>query len=398
MVTTNPTDTAALPGGDPSRRPEIPALQERVRAWLRDEALPGWRLRGVDPETGAFVEARNLDGSPDLLASRRFRVQARQIFSFCYATELGLVEGVEDLVSRAAERMIADYWHDDAGWIFAAAPDGSAVDQRREVYEQAFALLAFAWLHRVFRADRALDWIDRTLGFIERRCGDPRHGGFLEGVPPSLPRRQNPHMHLLEAMLELQEATGDEAYLGRAGAILELFRARFFDPARGTLGEFFAQDWTPASTPQRVEPGHHFEWVWLLDRYGRATGAAVPEMDALYDFALDHGVSPDDGFAFDQLLSDGSRVSGSKRIWPQLEMLKALVVQARRRRAGALDRIGPLVEALLQVYMVPGTGCWHDRLGPDGRAEQAACPASGFYHVIVAFDEFLKLRSGDPTP
>ena len=398
MVTSEPTDNPALSGADPRRQAEILALQGRLRAWLCDEALPGWRLRGGDPETGAFVEARHLDGSPDLGAPRRFRVQARQIFSFCYATERGLVEGVEDLVLRAAERMIADYWHDDAGWIFAAAPDGSAVDQRREVYEQAFALLALAWLHRVFRADGALEWIDRTLDFVERRCGDPRHGGFLEGVPRGLPRRQNPHMHLLEAMLELQEATGDDVYLARAGAILELFRTRFFDPESGTLGEYFAQDWAPASTPQRVEPGHHFEWVWLLDRYGRATRTAVPEIDALYDFALAKGVSADDGFAFDEVLSDGSLVSASKRIWPQLEMLKALVVQARRSRAGALDRIGPFVEAMLKVYMIPGTGCWHDRLGTDGRPEQAACPASGFYHVIVAFDELLKLRFDDPAP
>ncbi len=368
-----------------------------MRAWLCDEALPGWRLRGVDPGSGAFVEERHLDGSPDIRAPRRFRVQSRQIFSFCYATERKLIDGVGGLVSRASERMIADYWHDDGGWIFAAAPDGTALDLRRVLYEQTFALLAFAWLYRVFRAAHALTWIDRTLAFIDQRCGDPRHGGFLEGVPPSLPRRQNPHMHYLEAMLALHEATGDEAYLVRAGRIVDLFRAKLFDPESGTLGEFFKQDWAPESTPQRVEPGHHFEWVWLLDLYGRASGREVPELDPLYDFALDKGVSPRDGFAFDAVLSDGSLESGSKRLWPQLEMLKALLVQARRGRAGALDRIAPHVEGILKIYRIPGTGCWHDSLDAEGQVQQAACPASGFYHVILAFDEFLRFRLADPV-
>ena len=377
---------------------EIPALQERVRAWLCDEILPEWRRHGVDPNSGAFVERRHLDGSPDTRAPRRFRVQSRQVFSFCYATERKLIQGVEGLVSRAAERMIADYWHDDGGWVFEVAPDGTVSDSRRELYEQAFALLAFAWLYRAFRADQALAWIDRTLAFVDWRCGDPRYGGFLEGVPPSLPRRQNPHMHYLEAMLALHEAIGGEAYLARAGEIFELFRARFFDPETGTLGEFFRQDWAPDSTPQRVEPGHHFEWVWLLDRYGRASGREVPEAEALYDFALGRGVCAKDGFAFDAVLSDGALAMGSKRLWPQLEMLKALLVQARRGRRGALERIGPLVAGILKAYRIPGTGSWHDRLDADGQALPATCPASGLYHVIVALDAFLKLRFDGPEP
>ncbi len=375
---------------------EIPALQERVRAWLCDEILPEWRRHGVDPESGAFVERRHLDGSPDTGAPRRFRVQSRQVFSFCYATERKLVQGVEGLVSRATERMIADYWHEDGGWVFEVAPGGTVSDSRRELYEQAFALLAFAWLYRAFRADQALTWIDRTLAFVDRRCGDPRHGGFLEGLPPSLPRRQNPHMHYLEAMLALHEAIGDEAYLLRAGEIVELFRARFFDPESGTLGEFFRQDWAPDSTPQRVEPGHHFEWVWLLDRYGRASGTKVPEAEALYDFALARCVCAKDGFAFDAVLSDGASAVGSKRLWPQLEMLKALLVQSRRGSRGALERFGPPVAGILEAYRVPGTGCWHDRLDADGEALRAACPASGLYHVIVALHEFLKLRFDSP--
>src|SRR3546814_14289476 len=80
------------------------------------------------------------------------------------------------------------------------------------------------------------------------------------------------HMHLLEACLALHEATKETAYLDRAGLLLDLFRDRFL--VTGSLREFFTDDLRPApgDAGRIVEPGHHFEWVWLLHRYGLVTG------------------------------------------------------------------------------------------------------------------------------
>ena len=84
-----------------------------------------------------------------------------------------------------------------------------------------------------------------------------------------LPRRQNPHMHLLEALLALHAATGEKNWLRRAGALVDLFKRRFSDPQTGALIEFFAEDWSPrpGDEGRLREPGHQFEWVWLLYEY-----------------------------------------------------------------------------------------------------------------------------------
>ena len=71
---------------------------------------------------------------------------------------------------------------------------------------------------------------------MQHRLADPRHGGFFEEFAPGrtemkLPRRQNPHMHLLEALLALHVATGEKNWLRRAGALVDLFKRRFVDPA-----------------------------------------------------------------------------------------------------------------------------------------------------------------------
>ena len=52
-----------------------------------------------------------------------------------------------------------------------------------------------------------------------------------------------------------------------------------------------------------VEPGHHYEWVWLLNAYDKTietepTGHGA----ALFEFAIKHGTSPDDGLTIDEVL------------------------------------------------------------------------------------------------
>ena len=55
--------------------------------------------------------------------------------------------------------------------------------------------------------------------------------------------------------------------------IFYLFKRRLSDPETGAVIEFFAEDWSPAPSDEGLlrEPGHQFEWVWLLHEYFRAT-------------------------------------------------------------------------------------------------------------------------------
>jgi mannose/cellobiose epimerase-like protein (N-acyl-D-glucosamine 2-epimerase family) len=105
----------------------------------------------------------------------------------------------------------------------------------------------------------------------------------------------------------------------------------------------------------------------LLDRYGHASGDNVCEADHLYVFALSRGLSSTDEFVVDGLSSEGSIIAGTKRLWPQAEMLKALVSKSRRGDAKAMRRIVPHVERMFDKYFIPGNGCWHDQLDAEGK-------------------------------
>ena len=88
-------------------------------------------------------------------------------------------------------------------------PGRRVIDAHRDLYDHAFILLALASAARLLPApplrQEALD----LLGYLDARFAHPL-GGYVEVLPPTLPRRQNPHMHLLEALLTAFESFGDD--------------------------------------------------------------------------------------------------------------------------------------------------------------------------------------------
>ena len=68
---------------------ELRAAANRLQHWLENDAIPLWLARGMDPKTQAHYERLLPSGAPDLEASVRVRVQARQAFFFTLAADRG---------------------------------------------------------------------------------------------------------------------------------------------------------------------------------------------------------------------------------------------------------------------------------------------------------------------
>ena len=384
------------------------ALQQAAsaaRAWLCESTLPRWGTAGVD-ESGSFHERLLFDGSPDLACARRMRVQARQLYVFSEAAARGWWDGARAVAEKGFEALLRDCWARDGqpGFLHTFDQDRTPLDLRRDTYDHAFGLFALAWYYKLTREPRALSLAHEILDLLERDLADPVNGGFLESRPPALPRRSDPHMHLLEASLEWTEAGGDARFPELARRMTALFRDRFFDRETGTLREFFAADLGPAPGPagEVVAPGHHFEWSWLLawaERLG--AGEARAEADALYAYGLRHGLDAN-GFAVDECDRHGRQVRLSRRAWPQTELIKAYLNKAAQDKAlgasgasGAAEAAGRLTLDFLGSYLATDVpGLWMDQFDADGRGVTDAAPASTLYHVVVAFREVL-LFAGD---
>lgn len=368
------------------------AFSAHARQWAIDHALPLWADAGFDRSTGLFVEKLDLDGGPVADVPRRLTVQARQIYTYAHAALLGWYPAGGDLAPRTANAMIARYHGADgnAGWLYTTAPDGTPADATRDFYAQAFALYALAWAYKLQPDPQFAVARDATLDFLDRSMAHAA-GGYRAALGSDgsmMP--QNPHMHLLEAMLAWWEATGEERFLARADTLVALWRTRFFQPAHGTLSEYFDAAWQPlpGERGRLCEPGHHFEWVWLLHRYAAARGGkAEAAADALYRHAVTHGHAAD-GRVIDELVDEGRATKPSSRCWPQTEAIKAHGALHEAGDAGAEALALRSGMALFTHFLGrPVAGGWIDQVDADGAPASAAMPATTLYHAFLAIAE-----------
>lgn len=359
--------------------------------------LPLCRDRFADAEHGGFHERLDAALLPVATGRKRLMVQARQLYVLSHAALLGDRSG-----GAAAERgydFLLRHYRDGrhGGWFFAVSPSGEVVDPGKDLYGHAFLLFALAWLHRAFGAPDALALAGHTMDAIRRNL-PLAAGGFHAAAsrdwrPTAEMLGQNPHMHLLEAVLALHEASGDPRWLDEADALVRLFAERLYDRETGTLREFFAPGWL--AHPERgevVEPGHHFEWVWLLHSY-RRRGGALPveaEADALFRFALAHGFDDQHGGLHDQVSRRGAPLLRTRRIWPVAEAVKACVAVTEAgcdARTEAEGFAGHLARRFL-LFDRPG---WHETLTREGAPSMADLPGSTPYHLFLAAAEAERL-------
>jgi mannose-1-phosphate guanylyltransferase/mannose-6-phosphate isomerase len=365
-------------------------LTERARyfdSWMRLNALPMWAALGVD-EDGGFREAIDLSGRP-VGDFRRARVQARQAYVYAVAGAAGWAGPWRSLVSRGLERFEATNRRTDDLYRTRVSADGVPLDDSASLYDQAFALFAFAAAARAgiapqMMAERAYA-LRSALATLRSPTGGWREAG-------DHPYQANAHMHLLEACMAWDAIEPGREWRNMGEEIVALARRAFIDAEGGFVREFFDETWAPAAGEdgRLVEPGHQFEWAWLLTRWGRLHGDAwaLEAAVRLYDIGA-RGVDQARGVAINALNDDLSVRSDQARLWPQTERLKAALILAET--AGGGRRILLVDDARkamagLQRYLEP-SGLWRDKMRADGGFIDEPAPASSLYHIMVAYEQ-----------
>ena len=356
--------------------PDLKASAARLQDWTRG-ALVFWE--GVQEPSGAWPEELHADGTPHTAKIRRHRVQARQVYTYALATRLGWHDGRE-VVRRTVDFMWEAGWT-EGGMVHRLHADGTVADGTHDLYDHAFYVLALGWAEAV--AGGQMERIAEVTAFIDGLAMES--GGYAEDARGTLPRRQNPHMHLFEACLNLHRLGVLGDWWARAETLLGLFRERFYEPRAKVVGEFFAADWTPV--PGDVEPGHGCEWVWLLGLWARTGGVPLNAIqDRLYQNALLSGGV----WLWDVVDRKGEAVRETSRLWVQTELVKAHLAMAERGVAGAADMAAAGVNGLLAEWL-EARGTWVDKRGACGQRIGEAVPTSTFYHVITMAAEVARV-------
>lgn len=380
----------------------IPASLRRAvedfHDWLFSRALPLWWDRGGDRRGGGFFEQLDQSGAV-VEAPRRTRLVGRQIFAYATAARLGWPGPARAIVAHGLAFLLDRSLSPAGTFHGSVSVDGTPVRSDFDLYDHAFALFGLAAAVPVAEDPERLRRVARDVRDAMIAGWKHPMGGFEEAVPRRLPLGANPHMHIFEACLawlDVAPDAGDAGWGRLADEIAELCLARFLHPDNGALREFFDGEWRPmpGAAGRVVEPGHQFEWGWLLLRWARPRGRddAVAAARRLIAIGEDHGVDPVRGVAMNQLDDGLAVVDADARLWPQTERIKAWLAMAEiaesdDARMAAFEKAAAAVRGLMTFFATDVPGLWHETMSADGRFVAAPARASSLYHITCAYAE-----------
>ncbi len=372
------------------------ALSTDLKGWLTGNALRVWSTAGADARTGECFEAVDLASSNAVSTVRRARIVPRQIYSFLEGAKLGWDGPAQSLAMAIHDWFVSRFLTAEGHVAAALDIDNRIVDSSFDLYNQAFALFGFAQVAAAI-PERRSDATDRATNLLNHLIDNYRHpeAGFREDNPDRVPLCSNPHMHLFEACLAWEEISDDPVWADLSDEIAELALTRFIDPVSGGLREFFDLNWEPmpGEKGRVMEPGHQFEWAWLLAMWGisRNDAGALVAARRLYDIGWTYGIDETRGTAFMSLNDDFTVRDPVARLWGQTEWIKAAIALARistgPEREAYLSDIPDAVRALRIYFDDVPEGLWRDKLRADGSFVDEPATASSLYHIVCAISE-----------
>jgi mannose-6-phosphate isomerase len=329
--------------------------------------------------------------------NRRARVQPRQAYCYAVAGKLNWDGPWREAVDHGLAWFESVYKRSDGLYGALASAEGHLLDSTFDLYNHSFALFGLASA-AIALPERFLEYHLRALEIITQlkvQYANPL-GGFQTTSPPQPPLCSNPHMHMFEAALAWEVAAPDEpVWSDLADEIANLALTRMIDGDTGALREFFDLEWQPLPGQQGrlVEPGHQFEWAWLLTLWSdrRKNTNALMVARRLFDIAERHGLCPVRNVAVMSLNDDFTVHSDLARLWSQTEWLKSAVRLAAKSEGPARERyLKSAVSATRALgFFLNRTsfGLWCDKWPMGSKLVDEPAPASTFYHIVAAGEE-----------
>lgn len=399
--------TSGLPGtAEPPTAITATALEAFDR-YYNDTLLPMWLGPGWNAQAGLCYEALVVDNGALVPASTaRYRAMAcaRQLYTFARATQLS--QQHRDICAERAAALchaLDTRFRDtlQGGWVFSIDSAFAPQDTTKDLYTHAFVLFAAAHWLAVSGDPRAAALMQDAHEVIAQRF--PRAGEVPLPVAATDATftqtqagvAQNPVMHLTEAYLAA--AALDELPAWAEAGVHTLAQgilARFIDARTGSISELPMDE---ASPDNRIEPGHQFEWFYLVrahaDVFSRSeAGRALAEtLGRAVDAACRLGVDADTQGVCLSVNLDGTMRDASQRIWSQTEYGRALALCTETR--------GAMVARLLPAWSARFLHAhgWNEVIDATGQRLRADMPSSTPYHITTFYEAARSALSDAPT-
>lgn len=375
-------------------------LIRKSKLWLTQDVFPLWSQQGIDRQQGGFVESLSFEGQP-MEVPRRAMVQSRQVYSFLTGAKLEVcpAETAEAAIKQGTQYMVERFSVPSGAFIYSVNPDGSPKNIQADLYTQAFALFGLAQAYAFKPEQKIKDRAKSLLAYLQRERKAPA-GGYTElSDKGEVLYRSNPHMHLFEAAIAWMQIDPDSEWKDLGKELVTLAITKFINPTNHVLGEYFDEKWNHLCEQDRFvyEPGHQYEWAWLMSLYEDLTGQDLKSIrHQLFVLAEKYGTSRSRKIVFDEMWSDYTPKTESSRFWPQCERIKAAVRLGlevpEQERSLYVQAADESMVTLFKFFQTPRAGLWFDILSDKDTFNGTSAKASSLYHIINAMDEYIQLR------
>ncbi|MBM7035497.1 AGE family epimerase/isomerase [Vibrio ulleungensis] len=375
----------------------ISSHYQSLARWMSQDVLPLWIDEGFNSTTGEFAESLELTNGKDPLLVRRGRTQPRQIFSMLLAHEMGLLdEQALTIAEKGIEFLDTFSKLEDGTYTFGFDANQGTINHEFGLYKQVFVLFCYAVAARVTPNNKSL-YEQRALDLYNVLKDKYKHPqiGFMEDTEGKKNLCSNPHMHMLEATLAWELVSDAPIWPTLSDELVTVATTHLISKETGALSEFFTPNWeVPSDAIDRlVEPGHQFEWAWLLSDWARRRNSSDVKQTAktLFDIGQRHGVDTERNLTLDQLNDDLTLRSASAHLWPQTEWIKASLALAREAEGAEklryLDQAVNGITAMKTYLNTEVSGLWHIKQDDKGAFDSSPAQAGLLYHVLMALAE-----------
>ena len=373
-----------------------------------------WSENGVDTEQGGFIGEININNQRVSQADKGAVLNARILWFF---SELCLFAGSDKykpLADRAYHYLQAHFIDREYGGVYWALDyRGNCVNDRKQVYAQAFALYGLSAYYRLSSDNDALLLMEQLYTLIEN-SHDDGNKGYVEAFDRqwgsmadmrlsdkdiNAPKTMNTHLHILEAYTAFYIAKPSAELKKSIQRCLGYFFDYIIDQNTAHLRMFQDNNWNDLS--QAYSFGHDIEASWLIWEALEAiadnelSAKFKPVVLSIVEMVLRDGCGAD-GEVLDAYHFDAAKVHEERVWWVQAEALvgfyNAYRLAGEARYLEAFNRVWQFIK-LHQRDSASGEWHW---LSLKDRPRHGDCKIGfwkGPYHNGRAMMEVCKLIS-----
>src|SRR5450432_2735601 len=400
-----------------ARAGDFSAPAREAKAQLAEKILPYWFDTAQDTNHGGYLLADDAVKGRRVPEEKQIVTQSRMVWGFSQAHLAGFSDTNRNYLKAAAQgyHFLLDHFLDreNGGYFWTTDLNGKPLNEGNYLYGESFVIYAFVEYYRASGDKDALNHALELYRTVQTHFHDGKNGGWFEHaernwklLSPGDPRSEveiigyksaNSHLHWMEALTELYDATHDPDVKESLAEALHINSTYFYpdDPARCAFHRQF--DWQLVTAPGSagLSYGHNVEFAWLMIRAENVLGQkpSWKHFYALLDHALKYGYDYEHGGLYSHGVDDQPATDTEKVWWIQAEMLAALTDALKHEsNASYAAALNQLLQFVKTYQTDPASGIWLYAVSADGKPKDTSRANSwkANYHDVrglVKFEE-----------